>query len=135
MNQDSSPIFVGDTRLKRTKREIAGEFIDLFGKPFYRIENYDQMPPFFMSLISSSNHWLFISSNGGLTAGRVDVDQALFPYYTEDKITDNCENTGSKTILLVKRLQKTWLWEPFSLLQQGQYEIQRNLYKNIPEQP
>ena len=31
------------------------------------------------------------------------LDQALFPYYTEDKITDNNDNTGSKTILRVTR--------------------------------
>ncbi|MEJ2279477.1 MAG: hypothetical protein P8Y70_17300 [Candidatus Lokiarchaeota archaeon] len=45
------------------------------------------MPPFFMSIVSSSNHWLFISSTGGLSAGRVSAEQALFPYYTDDKLT------------------------------------------------
>lgn len=29
------------------------------------------MPPFFVSVISSAGHWLFVSSSGGLTAGRV----------------------------------------------------------------
>jgi len=132
MNQNSSPIYTGDTKLQHSYPSITGDYIDLFGEAFYRIKNYDQMPSFFMSLVSSSNHWFFISSRGGLTAGRVDANHALFPYYTEDKLTENSENTGSKTIMFVRRDQQIWLWEPFSIRQQGQYNIQRNLYKNIP---
>jgi len=131
MNNDVKPIFVGETPLTQRVSEISGEFLELFGEPYYRIQNYDQMPPFFMSLVSSSNHWFFISSTGGLTAGRVNPEQALFPYYTEDKITENYENTGSKTIFLVEKGLRTFLWEPFSIRQQGQYDIQRNIYKNI----
>ena len=44
-----------------TRRQIEGE-------EFYVIENVDQMNPFFMTLVSSSDHWMFISSNGGLSA-------------------------------------------------------------------
>jgi len=84
-----------------------------------------------MSLVSSTDHWFFISSTGGLTAGRVNPEQALFPYYTEDKITENSENTGSKTLILIQREKFTWLWEPFSIRQQGQYDIRRNIYKNV----
>ena len=36
------------------------------------------MRPFFMSLVSNSNHWLFISSTGGLSAGRKDTSNACF---------------------------------------------------------
>jgi hypothetical protein len=131
MNQ-YQPLFLGDTQLKRSERNVTGEYVDLLGESFYKIQNYDAIPPFFMSLVSSSDHWLFISSTGGLTAGRRNVEQALFPYYTEDKLTENSENTGSKTILLVRRDSQTWLWEPFSIRGQGQYQTQRNLYKNIP---
>jgi len=131
MKSENEPIFVGETPLTHRITDISGEFLELFGESYYRIQNYDQMPPFFMSLVSSSNHWLFISSTGGLTAGRVNPEQALFPYYTEDKITENDENTGSKTIFLVKRGPKTYLWEPFSIRQQGQYDVHRNIYKNI----
>ena len=38
--------------------------------PSYKIEKIDQMDPFLMSITSSDNHWMFISSNGALTAGR-----------------------------------------------------------------
>ncbi len=56
-----------------------------------------------MSLVSSADHWLFISSSGGLSAGRIDADSALFPYETEDKITNHHELTGSKTIMRAQR--------------------------------
>lgn len=132
MSQHREPIFIGDTQVKGLERKITGEYVQLLGETFYKIQNYEIMPPFFMSLVSSSDHWLFISSTGGLTAGRANIEQALFPYYTEDKLTENSENTGSKTILLVRRNGQVWLWEPFSIRQQGHYEIRRNLYKNIP---
>ena len=84
-----------------------------------------------MSIVSSSDHWLFVSSNGGLSAGRVNSEQALFPYYTEDKLADNNENTGSKIILQVTKGNQDWLWEPFSARQYGQYVLEKNIYKNV----
>jgi hypothetical protein len=131
MNQNIRPIFIGDTAQKRSEAGVKGEYVTLLGEPFYKIENYDAMAPFFMSIVSSSNHWLFISSTGGLSAGRVSAEQALFPYYTDDKLTENSENTGHKSILLITRAGRTHLWEPFSNRQQGVYAIQRNIYKNI----
>jgi hypothetical protein len=89
------------------------------------------MPPFFMSLVSASDHWMFISSNGALTAGRKNPDHALFPYYTDDRIHDSKDQTGGKTVAFVTRARKTYLWEPF--LQEGPslYRIKRHLYKNV----
>jgi hypothetical protein len=88
------------------------------------------MPPFFMSLVSSADHWLFIASTGGLTAGRINADSALFPYETEDKIIAHSEQTGSKTIIRMTRDGQVYLWEPFSERFEGVYSCQRNLYKN-----
>jgi len=82
-----------------------GDFISIDGEDFCAIYNVDQMPPFFMSLISASDHWLFISSNGGLTAGRVSPDTPLFPYTTVDKIQDSTTHTGSKTLIRVSNNQ------------------------------
>ena len=62
-----------------------------------------------MSIVSSTDLWIFISSTGGLTAGRKNPDMALFPYDTDDKISDNAEFTGSKTILLVEREGESYL--------------------------
>lgn len=98
---------------------------------FYQITNIDKMRPFFMTILSSSNHWMFVSSNGGLTAGRISADFSLFPYYTEDKITDGAEYTGSKTIIRGKNKAGVYVWEPFSERNRSHFETQRNLYKSI----
>jgi hypothetical protein len=131
-NQIDAPIFIGDTIQHLPGQKIEGEFVNTQGEIYYRIKNYDAMRPFFMSIVSSSDHWLFISSTGGLTAGRVSAEQALFPYYTEDKLSENYDSTGARTILRVRRGERTSLWEPFSRHHQGSYRIQRNLYKNVP---
>ena len=131
-SQTSRPIFVGDTALHQMTHEVCGEYVSMLDDTFYKIKNYDGMPPFFMSIVSSSDHWMFISSTGGLTAGRVSAEQALFPYYTDDKITENFENTGNKTILLVTHGNQTNLWEPLSNRYRGVYQVERNIYKNIP---
>ncbi|MFC3414565.1 hypothetical protein [Algoriphagus hitonicola] len=98
---------------------------------FYQISNVDSIPPFFMSIISPSNHWLFIGSNGGISAGRKDPENALFPYYTDDKIIETSEVTGSKTIIKVHRDGQTMVWEPFLIHFANQYKLRRNLYKNV----
>jgi len=98
---------------------------------YFQILNVDSMRPFFMSIVSSSNHWLFISSNGGLSAGRKNAEVALFPYETDDKITESAENTGSKSVFQVKQEGKSVVWEPFSVRNTGKYNTQRNLYKNV----
>jgi hypothetical protein len=130
-HQQLTPLFNGSTPLDCSEHLVSGDYIQLDGEQFYRIQNYDSMEPFFMSLVSSSNHWLFISSTGGISAGRINAEHALFPYYTVDKITENSANTGNKVILLVTRPAGRYLWEPFSELQSGLYRLQRNLYKNI----
>lgn len=131
-DQKSQTVFIGDTVQQRSEGKVRGAYVDMLGETFYKIENYDRMAPFFMSIVSSSNHWLFISSTGGLSAGRVSAEQSLFPYYTDDKLTENNENTGHKCILLVTRDERTNLWEPFSERYKGNYQIERNIYKNVP---
>ncbi|WP_282056904.1 hypothetical protein [Maribacter luteus] len=110
--------------------KIKGELVNFDNESYYKISNSDSMRPFFMSIVSDSNHWMFISSNGGLTAGRKNSESSLFPYYTDDKITESADITGSKTILQVHTDDKTFLWEPFSDRYTGIYKTQRNLYKN-----
>ena len=77
------------------------QLIEINGEKYYKIENHNQMRPFFMSIVSDSNHWMFISSNGGLSAGRKNAEYALFPYYTDDKITEMYDVTGTKTIVRI----------------------------------
>lgn len=88
------------------------------------------MQPFFISLASDSNHWMYISSTGGLTAGRKNPDTALFPYYTDDKINESAEITGSKTILHVTKGESCFLWEPFSDRNKGVYKLERSIAKS-----
>ncbi len=97
---------------------------------FYKIPNVQSMRPFFMSIVSDSNHWLFVSSNGGMSAGRKNSEFALFPYYTDDKITDMAEVTGNKTLLRLTKDGKKIVWEPFSVRSEGHFSISRNLYQN-----
>lgn len=106
-------------------------YVTLLDDTYYRIHNYDSLDSFFMTIVSSSDHWLFISTTGGLSAGRVDSDNALFPYYTVDKLTEASENTGQKTVIWVEAATGQKRWEPFSYRDGGIYEITRNLYKNI----
>ncbi len=123
--------WIGKTPMFSENKPVAGEYVHLLGEEYYCIAHVDQMPPFFMSLVSSADHWLFISSAGGLTAGRANADSALFPYDTVDKIQAHGEETGSKTILRVTRDGRTYLWEPFSERYAGVYRCERHLYKNV----
>ncbi len=115
---------------KKQSKKIALKSVKRNGEYFFKISNYDAMKPFFMSIVSDSNHWMFISSNGGLTAGRKNAQHALFPYYTEDKITESYDITGSKSIFQINKNGTQHIWEPFSERQQGLYKISRNIYKS-----
>ncbi len=105
--------------------------VEIDNQKFFKISNHDAMRPFFMSIVSDSNHWMFISSNGGLSAGRKNAEFSLFPYYTDDKITESFDTTGSKSIFWVHKNNDSQIWEPFSIRYEGRYETTRNLYKNI----
>lgn len=97
---------------------------------YYKIKNVQSSRPFFMSITSAYDHWMFISSNGGLTAGRKNSEYALFPYYTDDKVTESVDLTGSKTILKIVSKDGVEFWEPFSTNQYKEYDTHQNLYKN-----
>jgi hypothetical protein len=131
MTNNPIDILIGNTPLQTETRSPTGHYVEFLGETYFRISYYDRMPPFFMSLVSSADHWLFIASTGGLTAGRINADSALFPYETEDKVTNHSEQTGSKTIIRAERQGQTYLWEPFSERYAGVYRCRRNLYKNI----
>ena len=109
---------------------VEGSFVDLDGERYYKISHVDQMNPFFISVVSASDHWLFISSTGSLSAGRIRPENALFPYKSVDHIHENAENTGSKTIIKVASGQGVAMWEPFNRHHDGLYQVERHLYKN-----
>ena len=124
-------IFIGNTGLQAIPAETEGQIIEIEDEKYYRISNYHLMPDFFITIVSDSDHWMYISSNGSLSAGRKNRDNALFPYYTVDKIHDYRDKTGSKTVCLVSKDNRTYLWEPFACDFEKFYRIERNLYKSI----
>jgi len=104
--------------------------IQINGETFFKIEDSDRLRPFFMSIVSASNHWMFIGSNGGLTAGRKNSEFSLFPYYSDDKIVESTEVTGPKTIVQISESSQLTNWEPFSRFGNEKFKLTRNLYKN-----
>ncbi|MBO4578030.1 MAG: hypothetical protein J5688_04905 [Paludibacteraceae bacterium] len=104
-----------------------GKYVDINGEKFYEIRNYDAMQPFFISLASDTDLWMYLSSTGGLSCGRRSPDFALFPYYTDDKITQNYSFTGPRTLLRVQ----SKVWEPFSINNDALYTIERRICKSV----
>ncbi len=127
---DMKNIYWGNTIIKQADSSVSGKIVELEGESFYQITNYDAMPPFLMTVVSGSDHWMFVSSTGGLTCGRGDSEKSLFPYDTDDKIHDCAAHTGPQTCLLVERTDRRYLWKPFSS-EVAVYDIQRNLYKSL----
>lgn len=124
---------ISETILKEKKKDIQDirlTSVNIDGEMYYKISNSEGMRPFFMSIVSDSNHWMFISSNGGLTAGRKNAEYALFPYYTDDKITESADITGNKSIFKVHKNGQEYMWEPLAIRSLGRYNTSQNLYKN-----
>ena len=116
---------------------LSGEgFVDLAGRRFYRIGDFDRLEPFLMTVVSASDCWLFVSSTGGLTAGRVEPDSALFPYVTEDKVADAAGTAGGLSLFRVRRTDpegrpEDVLWEPFRGDLPANATGRRALYKDV----
>ncbi|NVK26595.1 MAG: hypothetical protein HWE14_01060 [Flavobacteriia bacterium] len=125
-----SSTFLNNTPAQFGSNLPKGEFLKLDGEWYYKITDVDKMDVFFISVVSPYDHWMFVGSNGGITAGRGNSDNALFPYYTHDKIIDTAGITGSKTLLKVVKDGKTYLWEPCMFEDKGIYNVQRNILKN-----
>lgn len=121
------------------RKDVTGNQVFLDGEAFYKIENYDSMTDFFMTITSSNDVWNFCWAQGGITAGRKNCDFAVFPYYTCDKLQDMKGSTGSVSIIKIKKNgDKGVLWEPFKNLSStgiDRYDsginIKRNIYKNL----
>ena len=127
----SKEIYLGDSKLKSGIREPVGEFVEIDGEKFYRISNYNEMPDFFMTIVSNSDHWMYLSSNGSLSAGRKNRDNAIFPYYPVDKIHDYKGLSGSRSYCLVEKGNRLFSWEPFTDESAKIYDVQSFLYKSI----
>jgi len=126
------PTFLGETRLQHpTDPSVDGGFVHVDGREWYEIRHYDRLAPFFLSLVSSSDHWWFVASTGGMTAGRRDADHAFLPYETEDKLTVGVAHTGPLTILRVHEADRVHLWEPLSTVLPRVHRLERRLRKSV----
>jgi hypothetical protein len=123
-------IYWGNSPIKEAARSAESGMVERDGETFFRIADYQSMPPFFIAIVSGSDHWMFLSSEGGLTCGRRNPESALFPYYTDDKTHDASTTTGSQTAFLVEAGGTTSLWRPFCRVE-SIYSLERNLYKNL----
>lgn len=103
--------------------------IEMDGRSFYRINRYDQMPAFLISLVSASDLWMYLSSHGPVAAGRIDEDHSIFPYRTDDEMHQLSGRSGPATWLRVRRGDApAVLWTPFRAFP-APCEVERNLYK------
>jgi len=112
-------------------KKASGKYITVNGEKFYEIQNYDAMQPFFISLASDTDLWMYLSSTGGLSCGRRSPDYALFPYYTDDKITQNYTFTGPRTLVRLNKEGKTYVWEPFGVNNDALYSVERRICKSV----
>lgn len=110
--------------------EPRGYVVQEGSRRWFSIEGVEAMPPFLMSLVSDSDHWLFMLSNGAFTAGRINPDHALLPYYTQDKIQDMANASGNQTLIMVEHDGREHLWEPFKPTWNRSAAISRRLSKN-----
>ena len=115
----------------KEQKDITLTKVTIGNEGFFKISNSSEMRPFFMSIVSDSDHWMFISSNGGLSAGRKNAEFSLFPYYTDDKITESADITGSKTVFKIEKSGQLYMWEPLAVRSLGDYKTTNNLYKSI----
>ena len=123
----SRSLFVVNTASQSATRS---EFVTVDDEPYICIRHVDQLNPFLMSVVSDSDHWLFVGSNSPFAAGRIDPDNALFPYQTVDKILSHPNTSGALSVLLVRAGERWALWEPWQ--ESGRiYRIDRHLYKHI----
>ncbi len=113
------------------RKPAASGFVTLEGEEHYRIAAYDQLEPFLMTVASDTDLWMFVSSRGGLTAGRVDPDGSLFPYVTADRLHDAHCHSGPVTLIQVEDAAgRRAIWEPFAEASAEHEVVERNLYKN-----
>lgn len=113
------------------ERSVSGDYVDAFGGRYYRISNVDRLTTFFMNVVSSSDLWLFVASNCGLTAGRVSAEHALFPYETVDRIYDGAGIHGPVSAFWVDGDGGPSFWEPFARRTDANKGVIRNLYKSV----
>ncbi len=93
---------------------VTGGLVEVDGVDCYRIDGTEQMAPFLMTVVSDTDLWMFVSSTGSLTAGRIDADHALLPYETDDRLHRAAGTSGPVTLIARTVAGERQLWQPFA---------------------
>jgi hypothetical protein len=110
----SSPEPLHGRSPRMTQRtEATGGLVEADGATWYRIDGLEAMEPFLLTVVSDSDLWMFVSSHGPLTAGRVDADHALLPYETDDRLHRAVGICGPLTLVIRTVDGERELWQPF----------------------
>jgi len=120
----------GQLNYMPSDEDVAIRFVNLDGEQMYCIRDFNLIPPFLMTIVSSSDLWMYISSSGGLTAGRQNYDKVIFPYDTDDKLHLANDSTGPATVIKCFINGEQFSWKPFFVKHGGLFNIKRNIYKN-----
>jgi hypothetical protein len=91
----------------------SGGLVEADGATWYRIDGLEAMDPFLLTVVSDSDLWMFVSSRGPLTAGRVDADRALLPYETDDRLHRAVGLSGPVTLVARTVEGRREVWHPF----------------------
>lgn len=123
-------VALGSQRLAKRSDPVGLEVVTRDGQRYLRMSFLDGLAPFFMNVVSDGDGWLFTSSMGALTAGRVNPDRALFPYQTVDKILARPDSSGPLSVFLVEQRGSWRLWEPWQASGSA-YRLERVLLKHV----
>jgi hypothetical protein len=112
-------------------RPPSGHLGLAFGEECYVLEEPQALRPFLTTVVGDSDLWLFVASNGGITAGRRSPATALFPYVTEDKLYDSAGVVGPYTAVVATRDGRSALWQPLSPADRLVHRARRRLYRSV----
>ncbi|MFT3785432.1 MAG: hypothetical protein QM770_04615 [Tepidisphaeraceae bacterium] len=115
----------------RSLPDVPGQLLGDSPASLYRIDGVDRLRPFLCSIVTDCDLWMYVSSNGALTAGRRNEDGALFPYGTDDLLHDAAGRTGPVTVVRVRTASGAYrVWRPFA---PGEADagVRRSLAKSV----
>ena len=73
---EKKEVYIGKNKFYVSQNDVSGEIVNIDNQECYKISNYSLLKPFFMNIVSNCDLWMFISSNGALTAGRKNSDNS-----------------------------------------------------------
>ena len=79
------------------------------GAEYWEIDGLEHWTDCLLSVVGAGDHWMYVSTSGGLSAGRRDASRRLFPYETDDRLHHAASQTGPITLI---RCGET-VWQPF----------------------